>query len=394
MAVVALPALARRLASGNAGEILTDAFSRGRYATDASHYQMMPVAIAVPRTIEQAINAAAIAISEGISVLPRGAGTSQCGQAVNTSLVIDCSKHLTRMLSLDVAARRCVVEPGIVLDELNRQLKPHGLWFPVDVSTASRATLGGMAGNNSCGGRSLRYGTMRDNVISLDAVLADGRSAKFGRVKADLSDLSATDPLRPLLQELTALGRREADEVTARFPAVQRRVGGYNLDALIPQHNDGTINLAHLLTGSEGTLGFTTAIELKLWPLLGKRALGVCHFGSFYRAMDMAQHIVPLGPIAVELVDATMIGLARDIPLFQRTMQQFVKGEPAALLLVEFAEDDSENTKRLQRLIQLMGDSGFGWDHAKAHWGGVVPILDPALQTAIADVRTDRKSVV
>ena len=394
MAATTWPALERRLKSGNAGDILTGAFDRGRYATDASHYQIMPVAVAVPRTIEQAINATAIAIAEGVSVLPRGAGTSQCGQTVNQSVVIDCSKHLTRLLSLDVANRRCIVEPGIVLDELNRQLKPHGLWFPVDVSTASRATIGGMAGNNSCGGRSLRYGTMRDNVIALDAVLADGRSTTFGRTKADLSEISPSEPLRGLLGDLTALGRREADEVTARFPRVQRRVGGYNLDALIPQHNDGTINLAHLLTGSEGTLAFTTQIELKLWPLLGKRALGVCHFGSFYRAMDMAQHIVPLGPIAVELVDATMIGLARDIPLFRRTMEQFVKGEPQALLLVEFAEAEAENARQLQKLTEMMCDKGFGWDHGPATWGGVVPVLDPALQTAIADVRTSGLNIM
>ena len=394
MAAVAHPALERRLRTGNAGDILTDTFSRGRYATDASHYQMMPLAIAVPRTVGEASNAAAIAIAEGIPITPRGAGTSQCGQAINHSLVIDCSKHLTRILSLDVAARRCVVEPGIVLDELNRQLKPHGLWFPVDVSTASRATIGGMAGNNSCGGRSLRYGTMRDNVVSMDAVLPDGRASHFGRISADLSSLPATDPLRDLLLDLTALGRREAGEVTERFPKVQRRVGGYNLDALIPGHNDGTINLAHVLTGSEGTLAFTTAIELKLWPLLGKRALGVCHFGSFYQAMDMAQHIVPLGPIAVELVDKTMIALARKIPLFQRTMQQFVKGDPEALLLVEFAEDDAGNTERMRNLTQLMGDRGFGWDQPKTQWGGVVPILDPALQTAIADVRTSGLNIM
>ena len=394
MATTALPAFARRLASGNAGDILTDAFARGRYATDASHYQIMPRAVAIPRTVEQATNAAAIAISEGVSVLPRGAGTSQCGQTVNDSLVIDCSKHLTRILSLDVASRRCVVEPGLVLDELNRQLRPHALWFPVDVSTASRATIGGMAGNNSCGGRSLRYGTMRDNVLSIDAVLADGRRATFGSTKADLSDIAADHPLRNLLGDLAALGRREADEVTTRFPQVQRRVGGYNLDALIPQHNDGTINLAHVLTGSEGTLAFSTKIELKLWPLLGRRTLGVCHFGSFYRAMDMAQHIVPLGPIAVELVDATMIDLARDIPMFRRTMEQFVKGEPQALLLVEFAEDAADNARRLAKLTQLMGDKGFGWDRPKDHWGGVVPVLDPALQTAIADVRTSGLNIM
>ena len=218
------------------------------------------------------------------------------------------------MLSLDVEGRRCMVEPGIVLDELNRRLRPHGLWFPVDVSTASRATLGGMVGNNSCGGRSLRYGTTRDNVHAIDAVLADGTSMRFGEVAGDLSDV-ADERARDLAGRLLAIGAREADEVAARFPSVQRRVGGYNLDALGPARN--SINLAHLLVGSEGTLAYSTAIELKLWPLLGRRAVGVCHFGSFHGAMDAAQHLVTLGPIAIELVDATMIALAREIAMFR-----------------------------------------------------------------------------
>ena len=187
----------------------------------------------------EAKRAVAIAVSEGVPVTARGGGTSQCGQTVNSGLIVDCSKYLTRVLDLDVAGRRCRVEPGIVLDELNRQLKPHGLWFPVDVSTASRATIGGMAGNNSCGGRSLRYGTMRDNVISIDAVLADGRAARFGEIEAKTAAASGCgDPLALLTGGLLALGAREADEVAARFPQVQRRVGGYNIDALAPRPVD------------------------------------------------------------------------------------------------------------------------------------------------------------
>ena len=146
----------------------------------------------------EAERALAICRAEGVPVTPRGGGSSQAGQTVNESIVIDCSKHLNRILDLDVAGRRCRVEPGIVLDDLNRQLKPHGLWFPVDVSTASRATIGGMAANNSCGGRSLRYGNTRENVLSVDAILADGSKAHFGPVAADLSDLPEKSPLRPL----------------------------------------------------------------------------------------------------------------------------------------------------------------------------------------------------
>src|SRR6185437_2351645 len=198
-----------------------------------------------PRTIEEAERAIGIAREEGARVLARGGGTSQCGQAIGEALVVDCSKYLNRMLDLDVAQRRCTVEPGIVLDELNRQLKPHGLWFPVDISTASRATIGGMAGNNSCGGRSMRYGTTRDNVLSIEALLADGTSAHFGPVGGSLDDVPS--PLRPLAKDLLAIGAREAAEIEARVPKVQRRVGGYNVDALVPGKND--INLAHVLVG-------------------------------------------------------------------------------------------------------------------------------------------------
>jgi FAD/FMN-containing dehydrogenase/Fe-S oxidoreductase len=354
---------------------------------------VMPVGVVVPETIEAANRAIAIARQEGVSVLARGGGTSQCGQAVNESLVVDCSRHLNRIVELDLPGRRCVVEPGIVLDDLNRALKPHGLWFPVDISTASRATIGGMAGNNSCGGRSLRYGMMRDNVISIDAVLASGEGAHFGAVAPDLSDLPAGSPLWPLARDMFALGAREKEEIETRFPKVQRRVGGYNLDALLPGRND--VNLAHLLVGSEGTLAFSTKLELKLSRLLPRRMLGVCHFGRFYDAMDAAQHIVKLGPIAVELIDRTMIGLARDIAMFRPTLEAFVRGEPDAVLLVEFAEDDwQENVRRAKRLAALMGDLGFAWEKSGARWGGVVEVEDPALQTAIADLRSSGLNVM
>lgn len=388
-----MPGLERRLRSEGVGEVLFDRFSRGRYATDASHYQMMPLGVVVPRTMDEATRAIAVARDEGISIVPRGGGTSQCGQTINHALAIDCSKYLTRILALDVADRRCVVEPGIVLDDLNRALKAHGLWFPVDISTSSRATLGGMAGNNSCGARSLRYGNTRENVLSMDALLANGEVAHFGPVNADLSDIPESSSLRAVAGDLLKIGVREAAEIEARFPKVQRRVGGYNLDALVPGRND--LNLAHILIGSEGTLGFTTQIELKLSPLLGRRAVGACHFGRFYEAMDAAQHIVKLKPIAVELVDRTMIELAREIAMFRSTLEQFVRGEPDAVLLVEFGEDDQEeNVRRLRQLHETMGDLGFGWDKQGAKWGGVVDVLDPALQTAITDLRTSGLNIM
>ncbi|HKS84178.1 MAG TPA: FAD-binding and (Fe-S)-binding domain-containing protein, partial [Pseudolabrys sp.] len=380
-----MPALERRLKAELTGEVQFDAYSRGRYSTDASHYQIMPVGAVAPRTIEEADRAIAIARSERVTVLARGGGTSQAGQTVGESLVVDCSKYLTRILDLDTRRRRVTVEPGIALDDLNRQLKPHGLWFPVDISTASRATIGGMAGNNSCGGRSMRYGTMRDNVNSIEALLADGTLAHFGRIGGNLKDVPA--PLRPLAKDLLAIGAREANEIAARFPKVQRRVGGYNLDALVPGKND--INLAHVLVGGEGTLAFSTRIELKLSPLLGRRAVGACHFGSFFEAMNAAQHIVRLKPIAVELIDSTMIELARAISIFQPTVEKFVREAPEAVLLVEFGEEDHEiNLRLLKQLKDLMGDLGFGWDKSGNRWGGVVEILNPDLQAAITDMRT------
>src|SRR5215470_6133524 len=202
MTVVAAPGLEHRLKREISGDVWFDRFSRGRYATDASHYQMMPLGVVAPRTVAEAERALALAREEGVSVLPRGGGTSQSGQAVNESLVIDCSKYLTQIYELDVGERRCTVEPGIVLDDLNRRLKPYGLWFPVDVSTASRATIGGMTANNSCGGRSLRYGTMRDNVLSVDAVMADGSKGRFGPIAAGLSNLPAASLLRPVARSL------------------------------------------------------------------------------------------------------------------------------------------------------------------------------------------------
>src|SRR4051812_10349773 len=256
------------------------------------------------------------------------------------------------MLALDVEGRTCVVEPGIVLDDLNRQLRKHGLWFPVDVSTASRATIGGMAGNNSCGGRSLRYGTMRDNTLSMDAALADGTLLHFGEVPRDLSHLDAAGSGRALFADMLALGEREAAEIAERFPKVQRRVGGYNLDALVPSNAPN--NMAHLLVGSEGTLAFTTEVELKLWPLIRNKVLGVCHFGSFYEAMDAAQHLVKLRPIAVELVDRTMIALGREIAMFRPIIAAAVRGDPDAVLIVEFAEEEqADNLARLKQLGAL-----------------------------------------
>ena len=373
--------------------VLDDVLSRGRYATDASIYQMMPHAVVIPETLDDVRRTLAFARREGIAILPRGGGTSQCGQTVNHAIVIDNSKHLNRIIDLDVENRVCVVEPGIVLDDLNRQLKAHGLWFPVDVSTSSRATIGGMAGNNSCGGRSIRYGMMRDNVLGIDAIMADGSEAHFGPLSVGARP---DGRLGRLLPDLLAMGAEHETDILAGFPKVLRRVGGYNIDALMPDAmalrpggvaGDG-INLAHLLVGSEGTLAYSTAITLKLWPLPAKKLMGICHFPSFYKAMDAAQHLVTLDPVAVELIDDTMIELARSIAIFRPIVEEAVRGSPAALLVVEFAEDDmGENHHRLAQLHDMMAGLGFGWDKVDEWCGGVVDAIDPAMQGRIAEMR-------
>jgi len=367
--------LAARLRRETAGDVLFDAFSRGRYSTDASIYQVEPIGVVVPRSAEDVRTAIQIAREEGVPVLPRGAGTSQCGQTVGEALVVDVSKHLHRVLDFAPDERRVTVEPGIVLDALNAFLAPHGLMFPVDVSTASRATIGGMTGNNSCGARSLRYGTMRRNVRAVQAILADGTSARFAELSGDSRNGSGVPA--GLTERLLALGRREAAEIAARFPKLQRRVGGYNIDALT---GNAPINLSHLLVGSEGTLAFSTAIELTVQPVPRHKALGVCHFPTFYGAMDSTRHIVGLGPAAVELVDRTMLELAHDIPMFRDTVERFVRGTPDALLLVEFAGNDRDaQLDGLRRLNEMMGDLGFP--------DAVVEAVDPAFQKAIWEVR-------
>src|SRR4051812_5205431 len=361
-------ALAARLRKELDAEVLFDRASRGRYSTDASIYQVEPIGIVLPRSEEAARTAIAIAAEEGVPLLPRGAGSSQCGQAVGAALVIDHTKYLNRIL--EVEGERAVVQPGIVLDALNAALRPKGLWFPVDVSTSAQATLGGMAGNNSCGSRSIAYGNMVHNVLAIDACTVEGERWRFG----PLDDPSGPPAYRGFVAKLKALYQREKDEIEARFPKVLRKVAGYNLDHLGPPH----ANVAHLLVGSEGTLAYSERLHLKLSRIPPRRALGVCHFPKFYTAMDLTRHIVKLGPSAVELVDRTMIGLARDIAAFRSTVDAFIRGEPDAILLVEFAGEDDQ-LPRLKQLVQLIADLGLP--------GSVVEVSDAKQQRDIWEVR-------
>ena len=355
------------------GEVLFDDFSRGRYSSDASIYQITPLGIAIPTSSDDALRALEIAADAEVAILPRGAGTSQCGQAVGEALIIDNSKYLQNILDFDADAQTVWVEPGVVLDQLNAFLKPHGLWYPVDVSTSAQATIGGMMANNSCGARSIRYGNMVHNVIAADAWLSSGDTFEFGEVDDRAAGLLT---YRQLVNKVRAVYSTEQEEIAARVPAVQRRVAGYNLDMM----SDGAFNMSHLLVGSEGTLAYFQRIKLKLSPLPQHKVLGVVHFPTFYKAMEHTQHIVKLDPSAVELVDRTMIDLSRENPAFRDTVDQAVRGKPDAILLVEFAGDvESDQLKSLATLSELMSDLGLA--------DSVVEIKDQKLQKAVWSVR-------
>ncbi|HEY3077964.1 MAG TPA: FAD-binding oxidoreductase, partial [Burkholderiales bacterium] len=361
-------ALADRLRREFDGEVLFDRASRGRYATDASIYQVEPLGIAVPRSEDAARVAIAIAAEEGVPILPRGAGSSQCGQAVGEALLIDHTKHLNQIIEVD--GQRAIVQPGVVLDQLNAVLRPKGLWFPVDVSTSAQATIGGMAGNNSCGSRSIAYGNMVHNVLAIDACTVGGERWRFG----PMDEASGPPAYHAFVRRLKDLYQREQAEIEARFPKLLRKVAGYNLDHLGPPH----ANAAHLLVGSEGTLAYSERLHLKLSRIPARRALGVCHFAKFHSAMDLTQHIVKLAPSAVELVDRTMIGLAREIPAFRRTVDAFIRGDPEAILLVEFSGEEDQ-LPRLKQLTALLGDLGMP--------GSVVEIADAAAQRELWEMR-------
>ncbi|MDP6516106.1 MAG: FAD-linked oxidase C-terminal domain-containing protein [Alphaproteobacteria bacterium] len=368
-------ALARALGRAVSGEVLFDRHSRGRYATDASIYQIEPLGVVVPRDRDDIAATLAVCAEHGAPVLARGGGTSQCGQTVGEAVVVDVSKHLRRVIALDAQARTVVVEPGIVLDQLNARLAPHGLFFPVDVSTASRATIGGMAGNNSCGARSIRYGNMVHNVRAIDALLSSGQAMRFAHAPANPDQIDGAD-YRELVRAMRALAASEADEIARRVPKLLRRVGGYNIDSI----SESGHNMAALLVGSEGTLGFFTAIELELQPIPAHKVLGVCRFPSLRAAMAATRDIVALGPDAVELADRTLIDLARARPLYAATVARFFTGDAEAVLLVEFTGEEAQGPRRkLGQLVELMGDLGAS--------GAVEEVLAPGDQKAVWEVR-------
>ncbi len=374
--------LAARLVQETQGEVLFTPADRGRYATDASIYQVIPLGVFVPRDTQDVAIAMDICRDLGVPIVPRGGGTSQCGQTTGAGLVMDHSKYVRNVLHIDTEQRTAVVEPGLVLDHLNAQLKSKGFWFPVDVSTGAQATLGGMAGNNSCGSRSIAYGNMVHNVLGATARLSDGTLMQLGRFD------QSTGRAKAVGEFVQQLAMQLQPEIDAHWPKVLRRVAGYNLDIFCNQNErpyttDGSVNLAHLLVGSEGTLAMTQSLTLQLVKLPRAKVLGVVNFPTFYQAMDAAQHIVKLGSgtlTAVELVDRTMIDLSLQNPAFAPTIRTALTGEPEAILLVEFAGADKESLKpHMRQLVELMGDLGLP--------NSVVEMIDDAPQKNLWEVR-------
>lgn len=361
----------QRLAAALEGEAAFDGFSRGRFATDASIYQIVPAGVVFPKSVADIQATVAIAAEAGVPVIARGGGTSQNGQPLGTGLVLDCSRHMTQMLDYQPEQRRVTVQPGMVLEVLNQRLRRDGLFYAVEPSTASRCTIGGMTGNNSCGARSIRYGRMSDCVEAIEAIDADGDWFAYrGAVVAG----GAKHQVRA--DALIARAATEREEIAARFPKLQRRVGGYNLDELVPTPP----NLARLLVGSEGTLALSTAIELALERVPSHRVLGICQFPTFHAAMATTQHLVPLAPIAVELVDRNILALGDHNPVFRDILRGMVRGRPDCLLIVEFAgEDRASLDLSLRHLDQAMADHGFV--------DSVVPITDAAAQRRVWEMR-------
>ena len=349
------PALSRlhdRLTQETRALVSFDRGQRALYATDASLYQIEPVGVVVPRTVEDVIATVRIAAQEKVAIVPRGAATSLSGQTVGAAIVIDFSKYLNRIGVVDRNAMTVRVEPGVVLDQLNAHLKPLGLMFGPDVSTSDRATIGGMIGNNSAGARSLRYGKTVDHVRALEVVLADGTAARLGPVSDQ--ELSA------ICQEAGSLGRVHRavrDTVAAhrqaiidRFPHILRRVSGYNLDEFVPGlpvrpvgwvDEPWRFNLARLIVGSEGSLAVVTAAELKVVPIPAEQGLVVLSFATIPAALERLAEIVATGPVAVEMLDRMILDLAAENPLYSHYLN-FADGRPAAVLAAQFYADSQD----------------------------------------------------
>jgi FAD/FMN-containing dehydrogenase/Fe-S oxidoreductase len=336
-------ALRRDLEQRISGEIRFDTVSRALYSTDASVYQIEPLGIVVPRTRDDVVRTVEIAARHGVSITARGGGTSQAGQAIGAGLQLDTSKYLNRILELNVAERWAWIEPGVVLDELNARLKAHGLRFAPDISTASRATVGGMIANNSSGARSVLYGKTIDHVLEQHVVLSDGSVAHFrplGPSELDAACAATTLEAR-CYRTVRDLAIASRDEIDRRFPKVLRRVGGYNLDEFVDRAKP--FNLAKVIVGSEGTLGLVVAAKINLVPLPAAKAVLTVEFDELLDALAATPLVLRHGPSAVEVMDRFILDHAKESPVLDTMRRRILLGDPGALLCVELYGDRAED---------------------------------------------------
>jgi FAD/FMN-containing dehydrogenase/Fe-S oxidoreductase len=359
--------LRRALATEISGELRFDKVSRALYSTDASVYQIEPVGVAVPRSRNDLIRIVAICAEFRCPITMRGGGTSQAGQAIGPGLVVDTSKYLRTILDLNVAERWAVVEPGLVLDELNAQLRQHGLRFAPDVSTASRATIGGMMANNSSGARSVIYGKTIDHVIEQEVVLSDGSVVHFRPLDAaELAGKRSESSLEGACYRAVAdLATQHREVILRRYPQVLRRVGGYNLDEFVTP--DRPFNLAKLMVGSEGTLGVVLSAKVNLVPLPKAKAVMAIQFASLLESLAATPLILRHGPSAVEVMDKSILDHTRQSAVLEALRQSFIQGDPASLLCVEFySERADELPARLTALERDLRDHQFGYAYHHA----------------------------
>ena len=376
------------------GDVRGDTMSRALYATDASIYQIAPLAMVAP--LDEADVAATLAVvrAHGAAITARGGATSLAGQTVGASVQLDFTPHMRHLLELNLAEGWALVEPGIVLDELNALLAPHGVMFAPDVSPSNRATVGGMIGNNSSGMYSLRFGKTIDHVLELRVMLADGSITTFGTLDAAaLHEKLTLDSLEGrAYRTVKRLAREHATEIEARYPKLLRRVGGYNLDAFVPkiQHSkfkiqnseseDAACNMAHMLVGSEGTLAITLAAKVRIVPRPQHTGIAVLAFATLENALDAVMPCLETDPAAVEMIDEIMLDVTRRSIEYSRYLAQFVDGEPGALLQVEyFGATAAAVAAQIDRLEAHLAARGVACSLTRA--------LTPARKQAVLAVR-------
>jgi FAD/FMN-containing dehydrogenase/Fe-S oxidoreductase len=378
--------LSRHLRKHLEGEVRADATSRRLYSTDASIYQIEPLCVVIPKTVADLVATVQVAGEMHIPITARGGGTSLSGQSIGSGVVIDCSKYLNRILDIDPVARIARVQPGVVLDQLNRALAEHNLFFGPEVSTASRANLGGMIGNNSAGSRSIVYGKTAEHVRSLDVILADSSQTVFAPL--DRSEWQRRSALRSLegtiYRSVGQVVAENAEEIRRRFPNIPRRVSGYNLDALCKSlmagAGNGSIRMTDLVVGSEGTLAIVTAAELGILERPRHRGLLIVHFESLASAMDTVAACLEFEPSAIELLDRMLLELARGNLALRDTMAMIV-GRPAAVFMVEFVGDDAAQVAdRIERLGKRLA--------LQPGVTAVVPAVEPAQRESLWNLRT------